>query len=171
MNAKKWLKAALLALLCGAATLTPMLRGDALAISCGDTLGPGGSYVLDADVMNCPAESVGLHIVGPVDVDLNGHTVACATVGSIFTIAIEVTGKKAQVHNGKIATCYVGVQISNGIKHQLSYLTAQDVPISFSIQGDKSKLVHNASVCTSVYCTHNDIGFTVLGVEQHPRPE
>src|SRR5262245_11809250 len=162
MNTKKWLKTTLLALLCGASILTPTLRGDALAISCGDTLGPGGSYVLDADLLNCPAEAVALNVIGPVDVDLNGHTVACATHGSIFTIGIEVTGKKAQIHDGKISTCYVGVQLSSGTKHQLSYLTAQETPISFSIQSDKTKLDHNASVCTSPYCV-NSLGFSILG--------
>jgi hypothetical protein len=60
--------------------------GEAQAeITCGSTLGPGGTYVLNTDLV-CPAsaDKYGpgvLLVVGGATLDLNGHTVTCSNRG------------------------------------------------------------------------------------------
>ena|SRR5580765_64997 len=62
------------------------------AIQCGATLGPGGTFVLDAD-LTCPhdpspAAQPALRVVDAV-LDLNGHTLSCADGGDGITLVGE----------------------------------------------------------------------------------
>ncbi len=99
------------------------LPGLAYAISCGDTIFPGESVVLDSDLIDC-TESPALTIVGRADVDLNDKSISCALASdgnSVTTnsIGIQVEGQKARVRNGKIENCYTGVRVEGSGKHKL----------------------------------------------------
>src|SRR5262249_28789156 len=119
MNAKHLVKITLVALLTSVAfTLS---HGTAQAVSCGDTLGPGGTFTLTTN-LNCSIPgNYALHIVGPVTVDLKGHTLTCANTN---TFGIHVTGNTATVKNGTITGCGHGVVLDSS-KDKLSYLIVQ----------------------------------------------
>src|SRR5262245_54399775 len=76
---------------------------SAEAVNCGDKLGPGGSFTLTADLGPC-ATSVALTVQGPVTVDLGGHAVSGST-------GILIIGSQAQVRNGFVTGCNIGVDI------------------------------------------------------------
>ncbi len=74
MNAKKLMQAGLFATL----GLFGSLPSLAYAVSCGDTLGPGGTIVVDQSLA-CTSSSTptALTIVGLVTVDFQNHAVNC----------------------------------------------------------------------------------------------
>ena len=88
-----------------AANLSP-----AHAVSCGDTLGPGGRITLTAD-LSCVA-SPALTVEGPFTLDLNGHRLSGGD--------IHVRGRSASVLNGTVDSGRVWVQ--DGIGHRLQKL-------------------------------------------------
>ncbi len=75
------------------------------AISCGDSLGPGGPYVLTSD-LSCSGP--GLYLTGPAILDLRGHTIDCDGYGPGITIS----GRNAIVTNGRVTNCALGIQVS-----------------------------------------------------------
>jgi parallel beta-helix repeat protein len=143
MNTKQWMKATLTVLLSGVALA--LSRGTAQAISCGDTLGPGGSYTLTADVLNCPTTAA-LQVVGPVQVDLNGHTISCASYNSF---GIQVLGKKAIVTNGRVVECGVGVLVQGSGRHFIGHIVAQNDIQGFAVYSP-SRLEYNTAAGISV---------------------
>jgi copper-binding protein NosD len=154
MNAKHFVKATLIALLTSVSfTLS---HGTAQAISCGDTLGPGGSYTLSTD-LNC-SNDFALYVIGPVTVDLNGHALRCTD----FAGGVEVSGTSAQVFNGSIIGCEPGVE-AIGSTHQFSFLVVQGyVAAGFDIESTDSYYGHN--LVTTSRAAHPDaIGFFVIG--------
>jgi hypothetical protein len=80
------------------------------AIQCGATLGPGGTFMLDAD-LTCPrdlspASQPALRVVDAV-LDLNGHILSCADGGDGITL------EGAAVVNGTMKGCARGVFIDS----------------------------------------------------------
>src|SRR3990167_8378901 len=76
----RWMAVGLMSLGLIGSGLSP---AQAAHINCGDVLGPGGRFVLDAD-LSCPNPDPdeepwagALTVVGPVEVDLQGHAVSC----------------------------------------------------------------------------------------------
>lgn len=99
-------------LLLGLLFIGPLTVGEARAgaIQCGATLGPGGTFVLDAD-LTCPrdpspASPPALRVVDAV-LDLNGHTLSCADGGDGITL------EAAAVVNGTVNGCARGVFIDS----------------------------------------------------------
>jgi hypothetical protein len=99
-------------LLLGLLVIGPLTVGEAQAraIQCGATLGPGGTFVLDAD-LTCPrdpspASPPALRVVDAV-LDLNGHTLSCADGGDGITL------EGATVVNGAVNGCARGVFIDS----------------------------------------------------------
>lgn len=86
-------------------------------IACGDTLGPGGSFVLQGD-LSC-ATPRALTLVGPVKVDLGNHTITCTSGG---LVGIRLDGKGASLRNGSIEGCDNGVEVFGVGRHKVSQL-------------------------------------------------
>jgi hypothetical protein len=66
------------------------------AISCGDTLGPGGRFILQADLA-CRGVSPALTVRDGAQLDLGGHTIS---VAGAMDVALLLDGQGAVVHNG-----------------------------------------------------------------------
>ena len=67
------------------------------AISCGATLGPGGTFILEAD-LDCGTVSPALTVRDGAHLDLGGHTISAA--GSVDQPIILLDGHGAVVHHG-----------------------------------------------------------------------
>src|SRR5262249_9103730 len=111
------MKPMMLALMLGLMMLAlgGLVVSPAEALNCGDTLGPGGSFTLTADVGPCTPPA-GLFVAGPVTVNLNGHTVTCDTSGG-GNIGIDIQGSGAVLKNGLVILCNTGVQIEGNTSH------------------------------------------------------
>ena len=99
------------------------------ALTCGATIGPGGNIDLDADIIGpCEINPV-LRVVGPVNLNLNGHTVSCGgklnQSGGANYAGIIVEGANAQVRNGSVADCGHGVSVFND-GHTILDMTLRD---------------------------------------------
>lgn len=92
------------------------------AISCGDTLGPGGSFKLDVDLVDCPRDAPALTIVGPVRVNMAGHSVSCGEDAN--DSGIEITGRRARLSNGEVTGCVDGVLASGLGQHVIWKVTS-----------------------------------------------
>src|SRR5262249_9722602 len=141
MKTKQLFKATLVALLVSI-SLT-LSYGRAQAISCGDTLGPGGIYTLTTDLTCSNPNGFVLYIAGPVTVNLNGHTLTCMDLNTLGT---SFYGTAAKVFNGTVSGCNYGVYI-NGSKDQVSHVVAQDYrKFGFSVVGPaKIRVDHNTA--------------------------
>lgn len=124
--------------------------GSAHAISCGDTLGPGGSLVLSEDLV-C-GTSPALTIEGMVDVDLQGHTVACAlnNQATLTGTGIRLEGSKAFLHDGRVEDCHRGVVVAGEGSHRLERLTVTSAPevdgddhVAIEVQSDHNRIMYN----------------------------
>jgi parallel beta-helix repeat protein len=104
----------------------------AAALSCGDTIGPGGAVTLTENLIGpCESNPV-LRVIGPIDLDLNGYTVSCGgrthdSGGANYT-GILLEGNSAYVRNGSIADCGDGLLIGGpGVTaHTILQVTARD---------------------------------------------
>ena len=122
---------------------------SAEAVSCGDTLGPGGVVTLTSDVGPCSTDA--LTVVGPVIVDLAGHTISCS-FPSLFGVVM--TGKGAVLRNGGVKGCFQGVAAAGD--SQIVNVVAQENNFGFFIQGARNTLDGNSAVS-------NTQGFFVIG--------
>lgn len=90
-----------------------------VAPACGDTLGPGGSFELTADVGPCdPSIGPALNVVGPVTVDLGGHTITC-TDSTQLGRGVGVSGSEAALANGLVAACDQGIELLGDGGHRV----------------------------------------------------
>jgi parallel beta-helix repeat protein len=118
---------------------------QAAHINCGDKLGPGGIYVLDADLIcsnSDPEEFYAriLTIVGGASVDLNGHTLSCGP-GLRFGLVIE--GAANQLRNGSIVGCPEGILLSNE-GSRLENITLSNNGVALHAEaGGRHLLIHN----------------------------
>lgn len=99
-----------------------LMSGPALA-ACGMTVGPGENPVSLAAPQSC--EGVALLVVGPVDVDLGGQTITCASNDSPNT-GIVVLGKGARIKDGKVENCETGVALGGEGEHRLLRVETSD---------------------------------------------
>jgi parallel beta-helix repeat protein len=148
MKATQLMKAGLLALWTSASALW-LTPANAFAISCGDTVGPGGMVILDADLSGC-STSAAITLVGPVTLDLNGHTISCINTNDPYRSGILVGGTRAKVSNGTVTNCGTGVTVTGGGKHRLSDLTAQNNALGFRVLSQKNRLSDN-TVIDNIY--------------------
>jgi hypothetical protein len=101
-----------IALLCGLGMGGSLLPEAQAAISCGQTLGPGGTFVLTQDLMTCNTNPV--LTVNGASLDLGGHTVMCT---STERNGIELIGQGGRLKNGKVTGCANGVVLAGIGKH------------------------------------------------------
>lgn len=71
------------------------------SVDCGDTLGPGGRYVLTEDLVCSGLAEPAITVVGPAELDLNGHTVA-ANPANAPEFGIRLEGTFARLLNGTV---------------------------------------------------------------------
>ena len=117
------------------------VSGVEAVVSCGATLGPGGSVTLTADVAGCGG-SQAITVVGPTTVDLAGHLVSCSGAPD----GILVTGNGAVVKNGRVEGCANGVQLDGGGGHQVRNMLAAHNGIGYLIVSKGNTLANNGAV-------------------------
>lgn len=126
---------------------------QAVHISCGDVLGPGGSFVLDSDVGPCSGPGPALTVIS-ASLDLAGHTVSCSTE-SIY--GIEVQGKGSRVRDGVVSGCSNGIVLFDQGAHEVRGVTASENITGFTVGSSRNTLTKNAA-------TDNEFaGFAVGG--------
>lgn len=111
---------------------------QAEAISCGDTLGPGGSFVLTSNLGPCPGTGL---TVSSAKLDMAGFTVSCS--GS--TTGISVIGTGSQVKNGHVTGCKDGFNIQ-GSGHKVKANTSSgNLEKGFEVGGTNNKILKNTA--------------------------
>jgi parallel beta-helix repeat protein len=95
-------------------------------VACGDTVGPGGTVTLTADVGPCDGINTAI-IVDSATLDLGGHTVSCADGNADEDVpyGIVLIGKKAAVRNGTVTGCWHGVVAAGSGKHTVEGVTVR----------------------------------------------
>jgi parallel beta-helix repeat protein len=112
------------AVFCGAG-LTGLLVPPAQAddIHCGSVLGPGGSFNLEANVGPCD-EHTAITVIS-AGLNLRGHTVFCEDHdGDGVPNGIELRGKGAQIRDGWVVGCNIGVLTLGKGKHSIENINA-----------------------------------------------
>jgi parallel beta-helix repeat protein len=135
--------------------------GEAAAVQCGDTVGPGGTVVLDQDLVACPTGRPALTVVGPVTLDLGSRRISCATdaQGWSGTYGVLVVGERAQVRNGTISDCLAGVLLRGAGRHRVtSVLVERSTVEGVYVGGDRNRLTD-----VTVSSSHARGGFLVEG--------
>jgi parallel beta-helix repeat protein len=113
----------------------------ATVLPCGGTVGPGGTVVMSSDILFC-ADSLALTVVGPVVVDMAGHTVSCSPAFSNTGIFVE--GKGAVLKNGMVRDCSFGVLLAGVGSHQLLDMDAtSNSNAGILVAGAHNFLSHN----------------------------
>jgi hypothetical protein len=108
------------------------------AISCGDTLGPGGTFTLEADLV-CPepTEALALTLIDGATLDLHGFSLrlynAVALLGSGTTIR---NGTIANCNGATITACGVGAGGSGGHLMERLSITSGNQAIGLGSDGN-----------------------------------
>ena len=118
---------------------------ETVSVECGQTIGPGGYFRLDAD-LDCsdPATASGfeaaLMVVGPVTLDLRGHSI----IGHSGLDGILVDGEKVNIRNGTVTGFYNGVVLGGDGQHKVFRINAVDnVEWGFAVYSDDNRLTFN----------------------------
>ena len=126
-------------------------------VACHTRLGPGGKVVLDRD-LTCGPLSVdqdeALVILGPVTVDLNGHTIKCVDG---LRVGLQLGGS-VKLTNGTITGCRVGIE-TEGVRNTLERLTVTGNGIGIRILGGERNTM------TSILADGNSVGFLMEGAD------
>jgi hypothetical protein len=96
-----------------------LTAGTAAAqVACGDTVGPGATATLTADVGPCDGMNTAI-IVDSATLDLGGHTVSCADGNADADVpyGVVLIGKKAAVRNGTFGLLARRVVAAGSGKH------------------------------------------------------
>ncbi|MEX2394801.1 MAG: right-handed parallel beta-helix repeat-containing protein [Actinomycetota bacterium] len=128
--------------------------GTEVTPACGDTLGPGGVFILEIDLLGCATDPA-LTLDGAT-LDMDGHSVTGD--GSSGFNCIELTGAGSVLANGKVAECEDGVAVAGSGGHKVFDLAAEDN------NDDGIDLDSNANIVFRITSSSNDNdGFTVDG--------
>ena len=141
--------------LLSAAILALASSPAAAQLTCGGTIGPGGSFTMTADILNCGAGTT-LTVVGPVTLDLDGHRIGCA--GGLSS-GISIQGTNAQVTTGQVFNCFVCVEVTGSGGHKVSNVYAEPNVLGFGVTSDGNMLAGNGVSGT----TTDRHGFQVTG--------
>jgi len=135
-----------LALQFTASLVTP---AEATHLTCGQTLGPGGTFTLDSSLSGCSDTAL---VVVSAQLNLNGHTVSCASEADT---GIRIQGTGSRVTNGTVTRCGFGVYIGGEGEHEVDNVKATDNNAGFLVAtGSRNELRSNTA-------TGNDFGFVV----------
>jgi hypothetical protein len=142
-----WLALGLLLSLGGIAALVP--SADAAPLACGQTVGPGGTFTLDAPLTGCAGQAL---VVISAQLNLNGHTVSCASESDT---GIRILGSGSRVTNGTITRCGFAVDVAGQGGHEVDRVTATDNNIGFVVTTGSNNQLHGN------IASDNDLGFVV----------
>jgi hypothetical protein len=115
------------------------------AINCGDTLGPGGRFILPAD-LDCGTVSPALTVRDGAQLDLGGHTIS----GRNVVILLE--GQGGVLHNGIIESATgpgVGIQVAGEGGHTVRRVHVSGGAAGIVVTSDHNRLITN--VVTGVF--------------------
>ena len=117
---------------------------SAHAISCGDTLGPGGSFQLQED-LDCSSPLIpnALTVKDGAILDLNGHIVTC---GRFSTGCIRLTGVGAQLLDGAVRGAFHENLRIEGTGHTVKNVTSGGTDFNVGVIGDNNRLVNVMAV-------------------------
>lgn len=123
------------------------------AVECGDTLGPGGRFTLEKDIV-CSAEPA-ISVLGHTVFNLNGHTITSSPVDLIL---IKVEGRNARVFNGFLEDCGRCLIVAGEGHHIISRIVVRVGGASDGIlvSSDKNLIYRNA-------VAEADVGFVIGG--------
>lgn len=142
-------------------------RAEAISIQCGDTIGPGGYYKLDAD-LDCSnfipdpdSETIAaLTVIGPVTLDFKGHSI----IGNLkmkeesamnnngipdveIVDGILIDGERANIRNGTVKECFNGVVVDGDGHHKVFKMKAlANDEMGFVVNSDYNRLTLNRSI-------------------------
>jgi len=132
---------------------------ETISAKCGETIGPGGHYRLDADLDCSDFETTSnldaaLTVVGPVTLDLRGHSI----IGNANLDGILVDGEKAKIRNGTVKDCFNGVVLEGEGHHKVFKMKAVDnEEWGFAVNSDYNRLTVNTA------SDNGDNGFYFIG--------
>ena len=121
------------------ATLACASSARAQGIGCGSVVGPNQTVVLDANLA-CTRVTGGITVVGPATLDLGGRLIGCAAEAD-RAIGVTLVGKRAQLRNGSVLGCKVGVEMADDGRHRVEQVVATaNVEAAFRLDSDASTL-------------------------------
>jgi parallel beta-helix repeat protein len=116
----------------------------AAQIQCGDIIGPNETVTLQNHVGPCDANTGGLTVIGPAELNLNGFLVFCDPFDPSPPDASVIKGQKAKVHNGFTPFCFDGVKIDEQGQHRVEKLVVQTSSAAgMRIKSDKNRVVQD----------------------------
>lgn len=121
------------------AILAPL--GADAQLTCGGTVGPGGTFVMTADISNCAAGTA-LTVVGPAKLEMNAHRIHCA--GGLQT-GLRLEGRGVKVRSGSASGCTVGVAVGGEGGHGIRDVLATTNTIGFGVASDGNLLAGNSA--------------------------
>ena len=119
---------------------------EAITVSCGQTLGPStGTLYLENNVGPCDGASAAITLIGPVRLDLNGHTVSCQDTDgdALVPNGIALQGPRALVRNGTVNRCSVGVLVSGDHNRVASVSISDSRRNAILVEGNFNVLTRN----------------------------
>lgn len=124
---------ALCVALAGASTAAGQSTG------CGSVVGPNQTVVLTADLV-CTRLTGGITVIGPATLDLGGRLIGCAAETD-RAIGVTLVGKRAQLRNGSVLGCKVGVEMAGEGRHRVEQVVATaNVEAAFRLDSGASTL-------------------------------
>jgi len=124
-------------------------------ISCGDTLGPGGRFLLEAD-LDCGEVSPALTVRDGAHLDLGGHTIRAST--SFNSVILLVDGQGAVVMNGIVQDTLTGFLSGSGGAigvtgeggHTVRHVTAFGARAGIIVSSDHNRLLNNVATIRGI---------------------
>ncbi len=108
-------------------------------LTCGGTIGPGGTFTMTSDITSCPGTA--LTVVGPVVLDMGLRNLSCAGLST----GLRIEGKGASVLGGQIFGCTVAVDVGGAGGHKVQRMRAVANALAFGVSSDGNLLAHNAA--------------------------
>jgi hypothetical protein len=133
-------------------------------LTCGGTVGPSGVVVLTQDLdcrtdPNCAFPrrcTPALRITGSATLDMNGHSIHCASGVGDDGIALSGTG--GTLRNGEVNLCNVGVRVAGGGQHTIrNVVSSRSRQNGFIVSSDRNLLEKSAAHTSGLN------GFNLLG--------
>jgi parallel beta-helix repeat protein len=168
-----------------------VLASPAVAVQCGDTIGPNVSVTLSESLIcDSTTNYVALTIIGPAEVHLNGFTIQCHDTnqdGVVPTSGLFLDGHNAQVHgSGIVKDCFVGVAVSGEGRHLVKNVETQNnremgiavLSAKNTLRGNKAStsrygfvvgLSSDSNTLIENTAAGNKVGFIIDGYKQQLR--
>jgi hypothetical protein len=108
-------------------------------LTCGGTIGPGGTFTMTSDITSCPGTA--LTVVGPVVLDMALRDLSCTGLST----GLRIEGKGARVQGGRVFGCTVAVDVGGSGSHKVQRMRAVVNALAFGVSSDGNVLAHNAA--------------------------